>query len=209
MVDEDLDREEEEQEEEGGEKKARGPRFVKILIITLFVLAVLGGGGGAAYFLLVDQPTEGQIADSKETAKDAKGKEGKEKKEKKKKKKKKKKGKKDKKKKDKTPKVEIFFPMDPPLVVNFTNPRPVRFLQIQMEVLVHSEEAVENIKKYMPIIRNNLVIMLSGLDSQSLNSREGKEKVRADILAEIKAILKERTGEAEVEQVYFTGFVMQ
>lgn len=198
MADEDLDREEE-QEEEGGEKKTGGPGFVKILVIALVVLAILGGGGGAAYFLLVDQEAVEQTAESDET------KAGKDKKAKKEKKKKKKK----KEKKKKTPKVEIFFPITPPLVINFTNPRPMRFLQIQMEVLVHSEATVADIKKYLPIIRNNLVISLSGLDAQSLMSREGKEKIRAEILAEIKAILKERTGKAKVEQVYFTGFVMQ
>jgi len=153
-----------------------------------------------------------QKAKTKKERKEQKAKTKKERKEQKAKAKKEKKEKKEKAKKEKkskTPKVEIFIPMNPPLVINFTNPRPMRFLQIQMEVLVHSKDTAEDIKKYTPIIRNNLMIMLSGLDSQALMSREGKEKVRAEILEEIKAILKERTGKAKVEQVYFTGFVMQ
>lgn len=44
---------------------------------------------------------------------------------------------------------------------------------------------------------------------QGLRSREGKEKLREEVLAEVRKVLEEQTGEAGVEQVYFTSFVMQ
>ena len=39
--------------------------------------------------------------------------------------------------------------------------------------------------------------------------REGKEKLRADALAEIQKVMKAETGKPGVESVFFTSFVMQ
>ena len=183
MADEDL-----EQEEGAAPASKKGGGSMKLILISLFALVLLGGGAGAAYFLLGEPAEEAAAVDKTKKAKKAK---------------------KGKAVAAKTPKQEIFFPIEPPIVVNFTNPTRARFLQITMEVLVHSDAAVANIKKYMPIIRNNIVLNLSSVDANEMTSREGKEKVRADILNEMRAILKERTGEPSVEQVYFTGFVMQ
>ena len=44
---------------------------------------------------------------------------------------------------------------------------------------------------------------------ETLNSREGKEKLRNETLAEIQKVMTEETGEKGVENVFFTSFVMQ
>ena len=38
---------------------------------------------------------------------------------------------------------------------------------------------------------------------------EGKERLRAEALATVKKVLEGETGTADVEQVFFTSFVMQ
>jgi flagellar FliL protein len=52
-------------------------------------------------------------------------------------------------------------------------------------------------------------MLFGGTDSGDLRTREGKEKLRADVLAELQKILTDETGEPGVEQVFFTSFVMQ
>ncbi|MND09812.1 flagellar basal body-associated protein FliL [compost metagenome] len=42
-----------------------------------------------------------------------------------------------------------------------------------------------------------------------ITTREGKEKLQADVLAEMQKIMKEETGKPSVDAVYFTSFVMQ
>jgi flagellar FliL protein len=60
----------------------------------------------------------------------------------------------------------------------------------------------------MPLIRNNLLLLMSNRNYQSLMSREGKEKLRAEALAEVKDVQKKQGGE-DVDDVLFTSFVVQ
>ena len=61
----------------------------------------------------------------------------------------------------------------------------------------------------MPVIKNNIILMLSSQTYGLLISREGKEELRKHTLEEIRKVLKENYGEPGVEEVYFTSFVMQ
>jgi flagellar protein FliL len=102
-----------------------------------------------------------------------------------------------------------YVPMDPPFVVNFSGDTDIRFLQITVEVGTRDPEMVEPIKEQRPAIRNGLVMLFSNQDPYELNTREGKEKLRANALAEIQKVMKQETGRAGVESVFFTSFVMQ
>ncbi|NOY63144.1 MAG: flagellar basal body protein FliL [Gammaproteobacteria bacterium] len=103
----------------------------------------------------------------------------------------------------------IFYKLDPPFVVNFNSEGKARYLQVMMEVMARDQSAIDDVEVYTPVIRNNLVLLLSTQDYATVNSREGKQKIREEVLAEIQAILEEQTGEPGIEQVYFTSFVMQ
>lgn len=105
-------------------------------------------------------------------------------------------------------KGSVFYAIDPPLVVNFEEGSAVRFLQISMEVMAKDQKAVDSVQKNMPLIRNNLLLLMSNRDYQSLMSREGKEKLRQEALTEIRAVQKKQGGE-DVEDVLFTSFVVQ
>ncbi len=104
---------------------------------------------------------------------------------------------------------DIYYAMDPPFIVNFEIPAPVRFLQVTVEVMAHEQSAIDAVQKHMPVIRNNLMMLFSGQDYQVIRTREGKEALRARTLTEIQSILKQRTGKSGIEAVYFTSFVMQ
>lgn len=106
-------------------------------------------------------------------------------------------------------KTPIYYQIEQPFVVNFQSANHMRFLQVTMELMTYDQTVVPSIEQAMPVIKNNLVFLLSGLTSEQLATPEGRLKVRADTLAEIKKILKERTGKDGVEDVYFTSFVMQ
>ena len=76
------------------------------------------------------------------------------------------------------PKPAVYYAIDPPLVVNFEDGSAVRFLQISMEIMAHDEKAIDSVQKNNPVIRNNLLLLMSNRNYQSLMSREGKEKLR-------------------------------
>jgi flagellar FliL protein len=105
-------------------------------------------------------------------------------------------------------KGSVFYAIDPPLVVNFEDGSAVRFLQISMEVMAKDQKAVDSVQKNMPLIRNNLLLLMSNRDYQSMMSREGKEKLRAEALAEIRNVQKKQGGD-DIDDVLFTSFVVQ
>jgi flagellar FliL protein len=123
---------------------------------------------------------------------------------------KKKGGKKDKKDAKEEAKPALYLALDPPFVVNSeSGAGGVHYLQVAIEVQTREPEAVELVKKHMPVIRNNLILLLSSQTHEAVSTREGKEKLRAEALAEIQKILQQEGGKPGVEAVYFTNFVMQ
>jgi flagellar FliL protein len=105
-------------------------------------------------------------------------------------------------------KVALYYAIDPPLVVNFEDGSAVRFLQITMEIMARDQKAIESVQKNIPLIRNNLLLLMSNRNYQSMMSREGKEKLRQEALTEIRAVQKKEGG-PDVDDLLFTSFVVQ
>jgi len=105
-------------------------------------------------------------------------------------------------------KATVYYAIDPPLVVNFEDGSAVRFLQITMEIMAHDQKAVESVQKNIPLIRNNLLLLMSNRNYQTMMSREGKEKLRQEALTEIRAVQK-KVGGPDVDDLLFTSFVVQ
>lgn len=103
----------------------------------------------------------------------------------------------------------LYLALDPPFVVNFQSDTAARFLQVGVQLMAHDQKALDAAKASEPAVRNALVMLFSSQDAKTLVSREGKEKLRSDALAEISKIVAERTKGASLDAVYFTSFVMQ
>lgn len=102
-----------------------------------------------------------------------------------------------------------YFALEPAFVVNLDGERSQRFLQVQVEVMSRDTKTVEQVQRHAPRIRSSLLLLFGQQRAEDLSSRAGKEKLQADVLAEIQNILRAETGTADVEAVYFTSFVMQ
>ena len=105
-------------------------------------------------------------------------------------------------------KPSLYYAIDPPLVVNFEDGSAVRFLQISVQIMAHEEKAIESVQKNVPLIRNNLLLLMSNRNYQSMMSREDKEKFRQEALTEVRAVQK-KEGSPDVYDVLFTSFVVQ
>ena len=67
----------------------------------------------------------------------------------------------------------------------------------------------EELKRHMPVIRNNLVLLFSSKTSSELVTAEGKQALQNEALSSIQKVLEDETGNKGIEAVYFTSFVMQ
>ena len=93
----------------------------------------------------------------------------------------------------------LYLALDPPFVVNFQSDTAARFLQVGVQLMAHDQKALDAAKASEPAVRNALVMLFSSQDAKTLISREGKEKLRTDALAEISRIVAERTKGATLD----------
>jgi len=103
----------------------------------------------------------------------------------------------------------IYYPLTEKLVIDYNVRGRQRFLQVGVSLMFRDNEVNKAIERHLPRIRNDLNLLLKGQEFEQLQTPEGKELVRQDALRRVNAILEEETGEAGVEQVLFTSFVMQ
>jgi len=103
-----------------------------------------------------------------------------------------------------------YVKLDPPFVVNFESKGMMRFLQITLEIMTRDPVTADLIKQHDPMIRNDLLLLFSNQTYETISSREGKEKLRSDALETVRKIIEREGGKARnVEELYFTSFVMQ
>jgi flagellar FliL protein len=75
--------------------------------------------------------------------------------------------------------------------------------------MAHDDDSIKAVTTHTPVIRNNLLMLMGGRTLAELTSTEGKEKLRAESLAEVQRILKGFDDKNDVEDLYFTSFVVQ
>ena len=102
-----------------------------------------------------------------------------------------------------------YVDLKPAFTVNLDPDDTVGFLQVSIQVLTYNDDVVDDIEKHKPLIRNNLVTLFGNQKSIDLRSPEGKEKLQKAVLETIQAIIDKSGSGGEVENVFFTSFVMQ
>ncbi len=145
-----------------GDAPKKGPKKLIIIIAAVALLLVVGGGG--AFFMMKKK------SDAAAAEEDGGGDHGKPAKEAK----KPEHGKGD----HATP--PTFIPLDP-FVVNLADRESERFAQIGINLQVDDPKMSEEMKAYMPAIRNAVLLILSHKTSEELLTAEGKQKLAEEI----------------------------
>lgn len=114
--------------------------------------------------------------------------------------------------------VPVFVPLDN-FTVNLADREAERYAQIGISLELGDPKAGERIKVFMPVIRNNILMVLAHKRSTDLLERQGKEKLAAEVLAETERALgvepaapgrKGEDAEARpVRAVHFSNFIIQ
>lgn len=103
----------------------------------------------------------------------------------------------------------VYVDLKPPFTVNLDPDDAVGFLQVSMQVLTFNADVAEDMEKHKPLIRNNLVVLFGNQKSIDLRAPEGKEKLQKDALGVVQSVIDESGSGGEVDNVFFTTFVMQ
>jgi len=143
------------------------PKSKKLLFIIIGVVVLALIGAGAAFFLLKKSPAdeEGEdgapAAEARAPAPPPK----------------------------RDPKAPpTFLPMDA-MVVNLADPGGNRFAQLAITLQLDDPKVAEEIKVYMPTIRNGILILISQRTAEQMLAIQGKNDLTQDIIAEISAVM--------------------
>lgn len=121
-----------------------------------------------------------------------------------------------------------YLTMVPEFVVNFGPGSKVRYLQVDIQVSTRDEAALATVATYRPVLRNDILVVLSSVDFDVLKNRDGKEALQKKLLNTINKVVAS-AGQATnddsnekninatedvivkgpIENVYFTSFIMQ
>lgn len=144
----------------------KGKKKLIIIVAAVLLLALLGGGG--AMFMMKKKAAEAAAAAAEEEEGDGEpsaaagkkhaGKEG-----------------------DKH--APTFVALDP-FVVNLADKESDRFAQIGVTLEVEDAKFAEEMKAYLPAIRNGILMVLAHKTSQQLLMREGKVALAKEIMRE-------------------------
>ena len=101
-----------------------------------------------------------------------------------------------------------YVPMDM-FTVNLRTSEQERYLQLTMNLAVADAAAADAVKQQTPAIRNRVLLLLSSKGVEELLTREGKEKLAADLATEIRTTIEGPGPTKGLEQVLFSAFVIQ
>ncbi|VAW92951.1 hypothetical protein MNBD_GAMMA22-550 [hydrothermal vent metagenome] len=118
-------------------------------------------------------------------------------------------------------KPAVYFLLKPDFVINFESDGKANFLSVTIQLMARDSKPISVIETHMPVLRNNILLLLSAQKYDEVRTTEGKEKLRKDMLKIVKKIIdnenkaqKKNSGDdfkkiEYIEAVYFTGFIMQ
>jgi flagellar protein FliL len=103
----------------------------------------------------------------------------------------------------------IYQPLDPAFVVNYTHGGRQRFMQVSVVLMGRDQAGMSALTRHTPLIRNQLVMLFSSEDFETLYSPEGKEQLRERATLAVQSLLEKEIGNPVVESVLFTNMVLQ
>jgi len=107
--------------------------------------------------------------------------------------------------KEEGPAIE-YLEMTPKFTVNLAEPK--KYLLINVQLLVEGEGAITKIKKHLPALRHELIMLFSGRPADSLQTMQQREALRQEALLAIRKTLDEHENSDGFRDVFFTEFLI-
>lgn len=99
-----------------------------------------------------------------------------------------------------------YVEMKPKFTVNLAEPK--KYLMLNVQLLMEGAENVEKIKKHMPVLRHEMIMMLSGMRSTDLQSMEQREALRLKTKQLITDLLTKIQNSDGFRDVFFSEFLI-
>ena len=106
-------------------------------------------------------------------------------------------------------KSAIYYPLKPEYILNIDARGRRRFLRLDLTLLTRDDDVIAAIELHRPTIDNTVNLIAGGQIYEEIQTAEGKEFLRLQLLHELQLIFDKEIGNKGIEQVLFTNFVVQ
>lgn len=103
----------------------------------------------------------------------------------------------------------LYVAMPRPFVFNVPGAARDRMVQIKVQLLVRGQNNEETAQQHIPLIESTMLRTFSKANADDLVTAAGKDSLKASALKDVQDALIGVAGSMVVEEVLFTGFVMQ
>ncbi len=158
-----------------------GKKGGKMMIIIIAAVVVLLGGGGGAYFFLFAGGDEVAVEEEVDES-------------------------------NSQPQVSseaIYVAMPRPFQFNAPGISRERLVQIEVQLMVRGTANEDKARRHIPMLEGNLLTVFSASSADDLVTEAGKKELREKATSQIRQVMNELESDPVVEQVLFTGFVLQ
>ncbi|WP_426417585.1 flagellar basal body-associated FliL family protein [Aestuariirhabdus sp. LZHN29] len=165
--------------QEGGDEPKGASKKKLVIFLLLAVVLLAGVGGGTTYFLLMGGEQVEVAEGETEESEEVSSKEA------------------------------FYMALGDPFIVDFNVDGKQRFLQIYISVMARDKEPLSALETHLPLIRNNLNLVIGQQEFAALSTSEGKQKLKDEALVSVQQVMKAETGKDVIESILFTNFVIQ
>ena len=99
-----------------------------------------------------------------------------------------------------------YLEMSPKFTVNLDKPK--KYLVVNVQLMVEGENYVEKVKKHLPVLRHELIMLYSGRSADELQTMEQREALRQETKKVITKALDEHSNSDGFRDVFFTEFLV-
>jgi flagellar FliL protein len=103
----------------------------------------------------------------------------------------------------------LYVPLPRPFVFNVPGASRDRMVQIKVQLLVRGSNNETIAMRHIPLIEGSLLETFSAANADELVTVAGRDALKNKALSDLQQAMIEVVGSVVVEEVLFTGFVMQ
>ena len=100
-----------------------------------------------------------------------------------------------------------YYELKPSFISNLAG--GPKYSRCDIQLMTKRADELAKLALHSPALRHSILMLLAGQDGKHLMSREGKEGLRQEALESVRTRLTELSGEAIVDDLYFTAYYVK
>ncbi|OOV88982.1 hypothetical protein BTA35_0204990 [Oceanospirillum linum] len=103
----------------------------------------------------------------------------------------------------------VYTEMKPSFVLNYGDPGRLKYLKADITLVTSSPLAEKTVAHHMPLIRNELVSLLSRQTDEAVTTPVGQEQIRMEATQSVKDLMLKEVGHPVIDDLLVLNFIYQ